>query len=310
MVSPDRGKVIQTYMLGRTRFKRSPFKSVFPRQGLSFALATAAVTILFWPGAASAQSWSEDVPPPVVVPATDAPMQTASLLPLQLDSDQQPQSTGSTASAPANSPNPTPAGSTAEGRQSKRILWIIPNYRAVSAETQLPPLSVKEKFWLATQDSFDYSSFIMVGILAGIGQARNSTPAFGQGAKGYGRYYWHSMADLAVGNYMTEAIVPALTREDPRYYTLGRGGFLKRTGYALSRLVVTRTDSGGRSFNFSEIVGNGAGAGISNLYYPSSERTWTKTGQKWATQIALDGVFNIAKEFWPDINQHVFHGKY
>jgi hypothetical protein len=195
-------------------------------------------------------------------------------------------------------------------KQSKRILWIFPNYRAVSANTQLPPLSLKEKFWLATQDSFDYSSFISAGIIAGISQANKSYPEFGQGAKGYGRYYWHAMSDQAVGNYITEAIVPAVTREDPRYYTLGQGGFFKRTGYAASRLFITRTDASGRTFNFSEIVGNGAGAGISDTYYPSRERTWTKTGQKWLTQIALDGVFNVAKEFWPDINRYIFHGKY
>jgi hypothetical protein len=197
-----------------------------------------------------------------------------------------------------------------EGRQSKRILWIIPNYRAVSANTQLPPLALKSKFWLATQDSFDYSSFVLAGGLAGIAQARNSTPQFRQGAAGYGRYYWHSFADQAVGNYFTEAIVPTATREDPRYYTLGQGGFFRRTGYAVSRLLITRTDSGGRSFNFSEIVGNGAGAGASNLYYPAQERTWTKTGQKWLTQVAIDGVFNVFKEFWPDINHAVFRGHY
>jgi hypothetical protein len=73
------------------------------------------------------------------------------------------------------------------------------------------------------------------------------------------------VADQAVGNYFTEAIVPAVWREDPRYYTLGHGGFLKRTGYAVSRLLVTRTDSGRRTINISEIVGNGAGAGISDF---------------------------------------------
>lgn len=193
-----------------------------------------------------------------------------------------------------------------EGKQPKRILWIIPNYRAVSANTQLPALSFKEKFKLATDDSFDYSSFIVAGILAGTGQAKNSTPEFHQGAAGYGRYYWHSFADQALGNYLTEWIVPAATREDPRYYTLGHGGFFHRTGYAISRLLVTRTDSGGSSFNFSEIVGNGAGAAISDSYYPSPERTWTKTGQKWLTQVALDGIFNICKEFWPDVYHAVF----
>jgi hypothetical protein len=86
--------------------------------------------------------------------------------------------------------------------------------------------------------------------------------------------------------------------------------FLKRTGYAVSRLLITRTDAGGRTFNFSEIVGNGVGAGISDAYYPPRERTWTKTYQKWTTQTALDGVFNIVKEFWPNINHSIFHGKY
>ena len=203
-----------------------------------------------------------------------------------------------------------PSKNNSEGKQPKRILWVIPNYRSVSANTQLPPLSLKNKFWLATQDSFDYSSFILAGALAGIGQARNSTPEFRQGAAGYGRYYWHSFADQAVGNYFTEAIVPAATRQDPRYYTLGHGGFFRRTGYAVSRLLITKTDSGGRGFNFSEIIGNGAGAGVSDLYYPAAERTWTKTGQKWLTQVAVDGVFNILKEFWPDIDRAVFRGHY
>jgi hypothetical protein len=207
-------------------------------------------------------------------------------------------------------PSSDPSRPNDDGKQSKRILGIFPNYRAVSANTQLPPLSLKNKFWLATQDSFDYSSFVTAGILSGVSQAKNSYPEFGNGGKAFGRYYWHAVADQAVGNYMTEAIVPALTHEDPRYYTLGHGGFLKRTGYAVSRLLITRTDSGGRTFNISEIVGNGAGAGISDTYYPSRERTWTKTGQKWLTQIALDGVFNVLKEFWPDINHMIFHGKY
>ena len=211
--------------------------------------------------------------------------------------------------APAT-PSVAPTEAGAEGQQTKRILWIIPNYRSVSANTHLPPQGLKEKFWLATQDSFDYSSFLMAGILAGTGQAKNSVPEFRQGAAGFGRYYWHSFADQAVGNYMTEAIVPAATREDPRYYTRGRGGLFRRSGYAFSRLLVTRTDSGGSSFNFSEIVGNGAGAGISDLYYPAPERTWTKTGQKWLTQVAIDGVFNVFKEFWPDIDRSVFRGRY
>src|SRR5713101_4525785 len=194
-------------------------------------------------------------------------------------------------------------------KQSKRILWIFPNYRAVSAGTQLPALSLREKFWLATQDSFDYSSFVSAGIIAGISQANKSYPEFGQGAKGYGRYYWHAMSDQAVGNYLTEAIVPAVTHEDPRYYTLGHGGFLKRTGYALSRVVLTKTDSGGTSFNSSEILGNGMEAGLSNFYYPPEERGLHNTAVNWAAQLEAAALNNLIREFWRDIRRNILRQK-
>jgi hypothetical protein len=197
----------------------------------------------------------------------------------------------------------------ANGQQTKRIFWVIPNYRAVNADTHLPAQTVKQKFWLATQDSFDYSAFILAGLLAGYSEATRASPEFDDGAAAAGRYYWHSFADEAVGNYFTEAIVPFITHEDPRYYTLGRihGGFFRRAGYAVSRLVITMSDSGGTTFNFSEIVGNGLGAGVSDLYYPSQERTLGQTGAKWATQIGIDGIANLLKEFWPDIRMKVSH---
>jgi len=197
-----------------------------------------------------------------------------------------------------------------EGKQSKRILWIIPNYRAVSTNTYLPPLSFKEKFWLASEDTFDYSDFVFVGGLAGVSMAQKSEPSLGQGGAGYGRYYWRVFVDSSIENYMAEAFVPAVTKEDPRYYTLGKGGFIKRTGYAVSRLFITKTDAGNNTVNISELAGSGAAAGIGNLYYPAQSNPWVKTYQRWGTQVGLDGVFNILKEFWPDINHAVFHGKY
>jgi hypothetical protein len=271
------------------------------------AFAAIGLAFVLWPGALSAQSSSQgEAPANLAAPAAENGPISSSLAPAP-NASEEPQSNALSTSTSVGS---APVESSPTAKQTKRILWIFPNYRAVSADTELPPLSLESKFWLSTQDSFDYSSFVTAGLIAGVGQAKNSNREFGEGAKGYGRYYWHAVADQAVGNYLTEAIMPAITHEDPRYYTLGHGGFLKRTGYAFSRLLVTRTDSGGRTFNFSEIVGNGAGAGISDLYYPSRERTWTKTGQKWVTQIGLDGVFNILKEFWPDVNRAVFRGKY
>ena len=197
-----------------------------------------------------------------------------------------------------------------QGKQTKRILGIIPNFRSVGVDVKLPPISTHDKFKLMLEDSFDYSNFIYVGILSGIGQAENSYPEFHSGGPAYARYYWHSFADTLDGNIMTEFVYPTVTREDPRYYTMGRGGFAKRAGYSFSRLVITRSDKGGRVPNISEIVGNGSAAGIASLYYPSPERTWTKTGQRWVTQVGLDGFANLIKEFWPDVNSRLFHDRY
>ena len=193
--------------------------------------------------------------------------------------------------------------------QTKRILGIIPNFRAVSANTKLPPQTPKEKLLTATQDSFDYSSLFIPAFLAGYGLAVNQTPEFHQGAAGYARYYWHSFVDQAVENYMVEAIVPIITHQDNRYYTLGQGGFLKRTKYALTRAVITRNDAGNNTFNTSEIIGAGAAAGISNLYYPSPERTFSNTAEKWGINVGIDAGTFVFKEFWPDINKALFHSK-
>ena len=211
--------------------------------------------------------------------------------------------------------NPPPAANTTAtdvpvlGRQTKRILFIVPNFRAVSADQHLPPQTVKDKFKTAALDSLDYSNFIFVGGQAGVAQANSSYPEFGQGAKGYGRYYWHTLADSINENTFVEFIMPTVFRQDNRYYTLGKGPFAKRLGYAFTRIVITRTDAGHETFNVSEILGAGAFSGVANLYYPSQERTLTKTYQRWITNIAIDGCTFAFKEVWPDINNAIFHQK-
>jgi hypothetical protein len=202
---------------------------------------------------------------------------------------------------------PTPQDE--DGQQTKRILGIVPNFRAVSANQKLPPMSVKDKFVTASEDSFDYSAVFLPAAVAGYNTARNSTPEFGHGGVGYGRYLWHSLVDQTSENYFVEFIGPALIHEDPRYYTLGSGGFFRRTGYALSRAVITRNDAGKEVFNASEIVGSGAASGISNLYYPSQERTFGNTADQWGLDLGIDAATFVFKEFWPDINQALFHGK-
>jgi hypothetical protein len=156
-------------------------------------------------------------------------------------------------------------------------------------------------------DSVDYSSFVWTGVIAAQSYGLNSDSELGRGIAGYSRYYWRAYADGVSGTFFTEAIVPTLTHEDPRYYTLGHGGFFRRTYYALSRTVLTKTDSGGTTFNWSEVAGNGAEAALSNAYYPPQERSLSQTARNWATQMESAALNNIAKEFWPDIRRKILH---
>jgi hypothetical protein len=193
--------------------------------------------------------------------------------------------------------------------QTKRILGIIPNFRSVSTDETLPPQTVKDKFMDATSDSFDYSSILLPAAIAGLSMARNSYPEFHQGAAGYARYFWHSAVDQTSENYLVEFVGPVVTREDSRYYTLGRGGFVKRASYAVSRAFVTRTDGGGETFNFSEVVGSGAAAGLSSLYYPTRERSFGNTGSQWGLDVGIDAAAFVVREFWPDINRRLLRGR-
>jgi hypothetical protein len=206
---------------------------------------------------------------------------------------------------PQTSP-PTPSKSDKSWGKT-HILWLIPNYRAEEVSDVFHPLSPKEKFKLALSDSFDPSAFLVAGFVAGINMAETQTPSFGQGAEGFAKYYGASFADQAVGNFMTETVFPIALRQDPRYFVKGSGGFWKRSGYAISREVITRGDNGKNQFNGSEIAGNAVAAGISNVYYPAAERTLGKTATKWGQQLALDTFFNVVKEFWPDVRQKVLH---
>jgi hypothetical protein len=196
----------------------------------------------------------------------------------------------------------------AKTRQDTHILGIVPDYDTVrNSSGVFLPISARKKFWLATEDVFDPFSFLITGIYAGASQLSNQYPEFGQGAKGYAKRYAGAFADGAIGNYLTEAAFPVLFHQDPRYFRMGSSeGFWKRVRYSASRVLVTRGDSGARQFNFSEIVGNGAAAGISAAYYPPSSRHPDEVMEKFALNVGSDAGFNILKEFWPDMQHKIF----
>jgi hypothetical protein len=208
------------------------------------------------------------------------------------------------------------------GTSNDRLFFTLPNFLTLENAGQVPPLTTKQKFAVVTRGSFDYIQIPWYGFLAGISQAQDSEPGYGQGWAGYGKRFASSFADGTIENYMTGAILPSLLRQDPRYFQLGHGSFTHRTLYAISRNLITRGDSGKNQFNYSEVVGGAMSAAISTYsYHPTSkivptttpgvtryipsDRTLANTAKVWGTQYGYDTMTLVIKEFWPDIRRKI-----
>lgn len=193
-------------------------------------------------------------------------------------------------------------GSATSGVQpDPHMFGIFPNHATVEDEWDAPPVGPRQKFAMASENTFDPWVYPFIGFVATMNRS------FGPGVSGFGKQYAASLADNMTGNFLTSAALPSLLRQDPRYFQLGSGGVWRRAAYAASRIVVTRQDAGGAQFNVSEIGGNMLAASISNAYYPSAERTVTATLSRWGMQILWDTLSNEMKEFWPDIRQKLHH---
>jgi hypothetical protein len=229
-------------------------------------------------------------------------------------SEQEKDSSGTRSHANSDSANlpdaPGISRSQSETPQSKqypkRILGIMPNLRAVSAGSTPPP-TPKQAFKIATQNSFDYSSFISVSITSLWTESSNAHPALGKGASGFGRYYWRGFLDKTDGKYLTTFAFPTVFHEDVRYSAMGEGALWNRGIYAGSRILITPDYQGHQTVNASELLGRGAAQAISLFYYPSKDRTAGKFAQRYGYALGSDVLTNMFHEFWPDIAVHVLH---
>ncbi len=186
--------------------------------------------------------------------------------------------------------------------EDKRILWIFTNHRTTDESEESKKLTAGGKFAIAWEDATDRAIFLQTAALAGIGQWSNSNPSFGQGVAGYAKRFGTTYGDFAIENMMTEGVLPTLFHQDPRYFRRDVGTARSRAAYALSRLFLTRGDSGSTQFNYSEIVGAAASVAISNAYYPDGRSVGTNVG-RYGEQLAFDAASNVLKEFWPGIKR-------
>jgi len=190
--------------------------------------------------------------------------------------------------------------------QSQRILGVVPQFGTTSRHNALP-LTSGQKFHLFAKSSFDPFEYAAAGLQAGLGQATNEFPGYGQGAAGYGKRFGASIADQVSSNFFANYFYPSLLKEDPRYFRLGEGSVKHRFFYSLAQEFVCRTDAGGRSFNWSNVLGAFTSGAVSNAYYPSTDRGASLTVSRSAIALAYGSVGGLVDEFWTDIDRKLFH---
>ena len=211
----------------------------------------------------------------------------------------------------------------ASGTSKDRLFFALPNFLSLENASKAPPLTPKQKFAVVARGTFDRVQYPWWGLLSGLGQAENSEPGFGQGALGYAKRYGTTAADSSIENFMVQAVLPSILRQDPRFFQSSEGSFMHRTGYAVSRIFVTRSDSGHQQFNYSEIFGAAMAASISTFsYHPHgtylstptnphmfvpSDRNLKNAASVWGTQVSYDAITIVIKEFWPDIHRKMSH---
>lgn len=179
----------------------------------------------------------------------------------------------------------------------QRVLGVVPNFYVVY-DANPAPLSKGQKFHLAWRSTLDPFSFAGAAIVAGVEQANDTFSGYGTGPSGYAKRYGASFADGAISTFLGGAILPVIFHQDPRYRYQGSGSVMSRTRHAAASVIFCRNDQNKTVFNYSNVLGNFAAAGISNLYYPASDRNGAGLTLQNAAVGTAFGVFGaIMQEF-------------
>jgi hypothetical protein len=192
--------------------------------------------------------------------------------------------------------------------EKQRILGVVPNFNT-SNIPNAAPLSPGQKLQLTFRVALDPFQFVAAALDAGYSQRRNDFPGYGRGGEGYARRFGAAYADQFSGAFWGNFVFPSLLHEDPRYFREGEGTLKHRFLYSLASTFRTKNDNGTWGFNYANVLGNLTAGGLSNVYYPASDRGAVLTFERAATVTAEGVIGAVFVEFWPDISQKVFHRK-
>lgn len=179
-----------------------------------------------------------------------------------------------------------------------RTLFIFPGVNTIKdPDAVVAPLTARQKYWMFWERTFDRSLPLEAAFFAGISQAINYSPRYGQGWGPYAERFGSYSASIATTSFFADAFLPSLFHQDPRYFRKGRGSFGARLLNSLESELVTHTDSGKLTFNTSGMLGFGMSTALSNAWAPRRSINFDNTMQRLAVKLVISSSLNLFREF-------------
>ena len=162
-----------------------------------------------------------------------------------------------------------------KSEEKQRVLGVFPHF-LVTYEPNAAPLTAGQKFHLGFKTLVDPVTLLGTGIDAGIQQAQNKYPEFGQGVEGYAKRFGARYTSHISGVMIHHVILQAVFHQDPRYFYKDTGSFRSRVWYSIWTAFVCKGDNGRWQPDYSDVIGGAAASQVSRLYYPYTSRPWLR----------------------------------
>jgi hypothetical protein len=179
--------------------------------------------------------------------------------------------------------------------EQQRILSFIPNMYVIY-DSHPEPLTARMKFHLAYKSLTDPTLFGFMAAWAGIQQGAN-TPDWPRNTRGYGERFGANLAGAATEGLFSNAILPSLLHQDPRYFYRGTGTTASRIRHAILAPFVSPGDNGHLQPNYSQWGGLLISGAIANTYYPASNRGAGLVFRNFGINMGIHVFVGVAQEF-------------
>jgi hypothetical protein len=136
---------------------------------------------------------------------------------------------------------------------------------------------------------------------AGYEQLFNTDPKYGKDSGAFGEKLGAAMLRSASVRVFSDGIFAGAFHQDPRYYRIANGSFIRRTLLSARQAVIRRGDDGADQFNYSGIAGRAVAAALVVTYYPEPSVTARVVSLTFLTSIATDAGGNLVLEFFPNV---------